>query len=402
MNTNNNIDARSLMLDRMIRDEKDSFPPSRNGENEIIDFIMENADLALTAEQIDYLLFRSSPPFNPDRDDYFDVLDRMISEAKALGNKERVKCIYMKIPFYPEDKDFERKTEFVKSGIDYFLSIGSSRETGELYLDLAHHAYADIKERIAFCEQALGYLDNSSNEYAGALAASKMLHHMECHENEACLHYCAFGEAVFRNGESIFVSLMHQDSAWLGKSDPLYFCPTILKGDAEYPEFVSLPFDVHSRKVIIDESLTADASARQYGEYELVRHPDEKVICRADGKEYVCHVFSYGRSKRDGEQVIGDTSEKNYFAPGIGLVRTVLSVDGKDCVEEYVYELCDYTVKGGEGLLPLCVGNKWCYMQLGCPESANQIIEREIISQSGDEYLLSGLDYGCRVPNADS
>ena len=53
MNTNNNIDARSLMLDRMIRDEKDNFPPSRNGENEIIDFIMENADLALTAEQID-------------------------------------------------------------------------------------------------------------------------------------------------------------------------------------------------------------------------------------------------------------------------------------------------------------------------------------------------------------
>lgn len=165
---------------------------------------------------------------------------------------------------------------------------------------------------------------------------------------------------------------------------------------------MSLPFDVHSRKVIIDESLTAEASARQYGECELVRHPDEKVICRADGKEYVCHVFSYGRSKRDGGQVIGDASEKNYFAPGIGLVRTVLSVDGKDCVEEYVYELCDYTVKGGDGLLPLCVGNKWCYMQLGCPESANQIIEREIISQSGDEYLLSGLDYACRAPNADS
>lgn len=225
MNTNNNIDARSLVLDRMIRDEKDSFPPSRNGENEIIDFIMENVDLALTAEQIDYLLFRSSPPFNPDREDYFDVLDRMISEAKALGNKERVKCIYMKIPFYPEDKDFERKTEFVKSGIDYFLSIGSSREAGELYLDLAHHAYADIKERIAFCEQALEYLDNSSKEYAGALAASKMLHHMECHENEACLHYCAFGEAVSRNGESIFVSLMHQALLGWGNRIRCIFAP---------------------------------------------------------------------------------------------------------------------------------------------------------------------------------
>lgn len=73
-----------------------------------------------------------------------------------------------------------------------------------------------------------------------------------------------------------------------------------------------------------------------------------------------------------GERIIGDTSEKNYFAPGIGLVRTVLSVDNK----KYVYELCNYSIKGGDGLLPLCVGNRWNYKQVGCPEEIGQVIDR--------------------------
>ena len=56
VNTNNSSDTRSLVLDQMIRDEKASFPPNSKGDDSIIDFIMGNADLVLTAEQIDYLL----------------------------------------------------------------------------------------------------------------------------------------------------------------------------------------------------------------------------------------------------------------------------------------------------------------------------------------------------------
>lgn len=390
VNTNNSSDTRSLVLDQMIRDEKASFPPNSKGDDSIIDFIMGNADLVLTAEQIDYLLLHSFPPFNPDREDYFDVLDRMISESKNLGNTDRVKHIYITIPFYPEDKDFERKMEFLQSGIQYFLSLGLSQDVGELYIKLVQ-TYVSIKERIEFCEQALGYLDKSSKEYACGLAIRKMLHHMECHKNEDYLHYYTFGETIFRKGESIFISPMFPYFAFREKAEPLYSSPTVLKGERGYPESLSLNSYGYQNedKIIIDRSLTVGASNRHYEEYELIRHPDEKVICQADGKEYVCYVFSYGRPERMGERIIGDTSEKNYFAPGIGLVRTVLSVDNK----KYVYELCNYSIKGGDGLLPLCVGNRWNYRQVGCPEEIGQVIDREIIAQNGNEYLLSGWDH---------
>lgn len=387
--TNNSTDPRFLVLDRMIQDEKSSFPPDLKGDDRIIDFIMDNADLALSAEQIEYLLWHSSPPFGPDREDYFDVLDRMISEAKNLGNTNLIKRIYMTIPFWPEDKDYERKLEFVQGWIRYFLSLGLKQTVGELYCYLAQ-AYVRIKERIAFYEQALGYLDRSSKEYAWALAIRKMLRHMECHANGECLHYCAFGEAVSRKAQSVFLSPMYEYFAYLKEAEPLYYNPAVLKGNKATLSSYGRRND---DKVIVDSSLPVGASSQyeEYGhEYELVRHPDEKVICRADGKEYVCHVFSYGRRDHSGEQVLGEKSVKNYFAPGVGLVRMVLSVDGK----EYVYELCDYSVKGGDALLPLCVGNKWCYRQAGCPETTDQIIEREIVAQDGGEYLLSGLDYG--------
>ena len=148
-----------------------------------------------------------------------------------------------------------------------------------------------------------------------------------------------------------------------------------------------------SMKEIVDQSLPVYASKCLPEEMELIRWPDETVICQADGKEYPCRVFSVRRA----ELFAGDMIETHYFARGIGLIRSVLSVL---CVREYVYDLCDYTVKGGDGLLPCCVGNRWCYRQKDCPDDIDQVIQREIISQNGEEYLLSGWNYAGRKPGA--
>jgi hypothetical protein len=94
--------------------------------------------------------------------------------------------------------------------------------------------------------------------------------------------------------------------------------------------------------------------------------------------------------------VLGIVGETHYFAEGIGLIRSVLSVRSREGMREYVYDLCDYTVKGGDGLLPCCVGNRWCYRQEDCPDDIDQVIRREIIGQSGEEYLLSGWNYAGR------
>jgi hypothetical protein len=46
------------------------------------------------------------------------------------------------------------------------------------------------------------------------------------------------------------------------------------------------------------------------------------------------------------------------------------------------------------------VGNRWCYRQEDCPDDIDQVIEREIIAQSGEEYLLSGWNYAGRKPES--
>jgi hypothetical protein len=66
----------------------------------------------------------------------------------------------------------------------------------------------------------------------------------------------------------------------------------------------------------------------------------------------------------------------------------------------YEYEICEYTLKGGEGLFPLHIGNKWCYKQCSCPGWTGQIIEREIVATDGDCYNISGFDYIYFKPEA--
>lgn len=61
--------------------------------------------------------------------------------------------------------------------------------------------------------------------------------------------------------------------------------------------------------------------------------------------------------------------------------------------EGYQFDLCEYSIVGGEGFFPLAVGNCWSYRQINGLDTISQIISRKIVSRDGDEYILSGLDY---------
>ena len=82
------------------------------------------------------------------------------------------------------------------------------------------------------------------------------------------------------------------------------------------------------------------------------------------------------------------------------MIRTELLVTGRDHKREYVYNLCAYTIKGGDGMIPCCVGNQWYYSQEKCPASIDYVIKREIIAQNGEEYLLSGWNYAGENPSS--
>lgn len=386
-------DRHYVKLDHMIQSVLHEDPLDNGfilrGNDEILDFIMENPDLSVTSAQIVFILRHAAPAVSPMRKDYFDVLARLVSEAKAHGDSQLVKSIYLLIPFYPSDQKNQQKWEFYQGGILYFLSLGLYQIVGELYAKLAGEVHGSTKERILLCERALEFLDQTSKEYACVLALREMLCHMEHQENEEYYHYCAFGETISQKGKSIFLSPTFPCLAFRKKAEALCFDVVILKGNEESYETMTSLAPSGFDKEVVDETMSADTAKPLIAEKELLRHPDEKVICQADGKEYVCHVFSIRRVESSGEKIVGDIKETNYYVSGIGPIRTVIFVDGK----KYIYDLCEYSIKGGNGMIPCCVGNTWHYKQEGCPDFIDQVIKREIIAQNGEEYLISGWNY---------
>ena len=390
MDTNYSNDWHSVKLDQMIHTAIQEWPNHfLCRKDEIIDFIMANPDLPITYDQIVFLLRRSIPAVSSLRKDYFDVLARLVSEAKALGDAQLVKNIYFSIPFYSDDQDHLQKWDFFKNGIQYFLALGMNQTVGELYVYLAG-MYGGVKERMIFCEKALEFLDTTSpKEYACVLAIREMLCYMEQQKNEEHYHYSAFGETIFRKGESIFLSPIFSNYAFRMKKESLCSDVVILKGNMEsYKSLTSFDASGYDKEVV-DETMSVGTSKYLFEEIELVRYPDENVICQADGKAYICHVFSIRRIESQDEKIFGDIIEINYYADGIGPIHTVISLDGK----KYAYDLCQYSIKGGEGMIPCCVGNQWYYRQEACPDSIDQVIKREIIAQNGEDYLLSGWNY---------
>lgn len=395
--TKGSEDYRSEQLDQLIQSSlqwdplDDDFIPKGNGE--ILDFIMANPDLAITYDQIVFLLRSSSPAVNPMRKDYFDVLARLVSEAKALGDARLVKNIYLSIPFYPADKDYQEKRKFYQNGIQYFLSLGLYQIVGELYMHLSS-MYGSTTERIALCQKALDYLDLTSEKYACASAMREMFCHMERQGNDEYYHYWAFGETIFRKDSSIFLSPIYPCFAFRKKSESLCFDAVILKGNREsYESLTTLDVSGYDKEML-DETLPVGASKYLFEEKELVRHSDERVICQADGKEYPCHVFTIRRVENPDNMILRDITETNYYADGIGPIRTVLSIGDK----MWIYDLYEYTIKGGDGMIPCCVGNQWYYRQEECPESIDQVIKREIIAKNGEGYVLAGWNYAGRNP----
>ena len=393
MNIENNGDSRSAILDQIIQTALREWPNNfQIRKNEMFDFIMANPDLPIPHDKIVFLLRWSSPLVDPMRNDFFDVFARLVSEAKAQGDMTLVKSIYLSMTFYPPDKDYGEKMRFYQNGIQYFLALGLYQIAGELYADLAVEECGSIKERIAFCKKALELLNETSKEYACSRAMLEMLCHIDRQGNQDFYHYWSFGGTISSKGDSIILSPIFSRVVHHKRAE-VCFDVVILKGYNEWfkaMDSLELSGEV---KEIVDEALPVGTSKKLSEEMELIRRPNETVTCQADGKEYLCSVFTILRVKNNGERIIGDTIETNYYASGVGLIRTALSVTAKDCVREYVYNLCAYTIKGGVGLIPCCVGNQWCYRQEACPKSVDLVIKREIIAKNGDEYLLSGWNY---------
>ena len=119
------------------------------------------------------------------------------------------------------------------------------------------------------------------------------------------------------------------------------------------------------------------------GTVTLVR--EKETVQLSNGKTFDCRIYETSKYGR----VI-----ENYFAEDIGLVRCAFYRE-KGNAQKCVYELDEYEIKDGAGLLPLASGNKWSYKQIEPNEKENgekHYVFREIISSDDECFYMSAVD----------
>jgi RNA polymerase sigma-70 factor (ECF subfamily) len=97
---------------------------------------------------------------------------------------------------------------------------------------------------------------------------------------------------------------------------------------------------------------------------------DGETVSVASGTFEHCYHVHYRGSEFGGKDYDSDV----WYAPDVGLVKCEVD-DGE---HREIYELCDYDIAGGEGLMPFAVGNRWRYTEPALPGEIYQYNERVI------------------------
>ncbi len=339
------VSPESAKLDMLIALAREQLP--KRGERvkyfDILDFLSENEPFLLNSEQITFLLTFMSPPLGQNQDNFFTLFRRVSEAAKQTGDLNLVKTAYARgLAFYEKEKNNPKKAALLEEGIAYLLSNHARHSAGELCLKLAMES-DDLGKRMDACARAIQYLENAPEQYACALAVQALLNQINNRPGQKLLHYSVYGQRIFMQNRAVWLAPL--TTFWWNMPraadtpDSLCLNPQIIKGFCHH-----LYNPAYSDK---NRMLTNNAGP--------IFHDEPR------GNSIVC-----------------------YFREKIGLNRVVSS--------EHEFELCDHRIEGGDGYFPLAVGNKWCYKHVGCSDSADQVITREIVAQNGEDFFLSGLD----------
>lgn len=327
-------------------------------------------------------------------DEFYSLFYIVLEYAEKTGDKILLTNVYKSLSAL---KDIKKNISIIEAGICKLLTLKSYESAGELYSMLAGEGMdqmgenvINVEKRLFYCNKALKLLDKSTMKYAAGMSLHKYLSLKYSRRNDIVVHYNTFCTQAKRSDEKTTLSFTFIcDMMWSrGIKNPLCHDLPVISG---YYYTTTEPINYNKDKTIIDESLAVGESInKESGVFTYISN--NAVVTTQIGEFRECHVFSY---RRDGKTI------ENYFAPNIGLVRVVVKQNESQVYEQvYEYEICEYTLKGGEGLFPLYIGNKWCYRQCSCPGWTGQIIEREIVATDGDCYNISGFDYIYFKPEA--
>ena len=257
------------------------------------------------------------------------------------------------------NKSAAEKRKILEEGLEKVMALGSNDSEGGLRFWIGR-TYLDEKnfdEALAYFKKATELLAHEDAYYANALAAIAVTEKLKDAPEKDNVEYCynACGETVTAmDGKLWFVAQ-----------------PGFRNGYSDACRYESL-FYYASRVnyLFYDEKLAIGESIRGKDGSIITCISKDRTVETEAGTFENCIVFYHDIHNKYHNAYTAETTYKE----GIGLIKAQFTDDGGD----EVYELTDYHITGGDGLMPLAKGNRWHYKNPTLPSNIELDIEREV------------------------
>ena len=240
--------------------------------------------------------------------------------------------------------------------------------------------------------RALDLLQASAPDDIYTALAAAMLRAIKLHEQNADSAYVPPFAGTYMLGEG----LHRQGSAMVFAGQPGYNCGRydnrctwqgVLYFASRFdgvPRTSGLLFDTDMRPGQVRRARDGK------GTLELVSL-DETITVSAGTFDKCMHL----RAENAWEEISPSYGYDVWYAPGVGIVQ----FHPRTAEHDECYQLSEVHIAGGEGYLPLCRGNRWCYTQ-DLPDHLYQCEEHEIIWSDGERANFASVEICVMRKNA--
>ncbi len=290
----------------------------------------------------------------PDSNEKFAVLGRMLFWLYGHTVRENL------------GKDIPKEAEeYLKESKDLLLRYAHLISDHEDYGNTAHLYYTNPRAY---------YLAMEACALSGEIGLERMKN-PRFRENNHCLGITSHGW-VKENGN---LKLEYQPGLTFGTNDNIsrYATPALYYAACSGDGW----FFPHTDKVGETEVVK-----KKYGSVEVIQSivsDSESVMTPAGVFDNCLHI------RKTNDRATYDI----WYAPGVGMVRFDDS-DGNPAAPSS-YLLTEYKVEGGDGYLPVAVGNRWSYANMTTPEGMEGICDYAVVrNDDGFVYLTEICESG--------
>lgn len=281
---------------------------------------------------------------------------------------------------FHKENETEAKMSVLNEGIEKsrekHLSVAEAELRfwrGSVYLGQVSD-YAKAKEDFRF---AMETLPHENAYYPNAIAALRVTDKTEeAKGKEYYPSYRACGETLYFDAERAYFVSQPGFSQTEGSNFPYRFDSILYYGS-------------RISSLLYDRSLAVGESIRDANGGTLTLVSRDRTVHTAAGSFDGCYEFLAD---------VHDPLHANYtmqavYKEGVGPVWFHFT----DLLDrDEIFELCEVEIKGGSGLFPFALGNRWRYQHKNAPSYLHFYIEREVCFLDSDYAGLSAVEFSAK------